>query len=200
MMISACMIVLDEEECIARALDSIYPYVDEIVVVDGGSKDSTKEIVSTYAKVVLLENPWPNDFSVQRNIAIECAKGEWLFSLDADEYIMSYTGDMLRGLTVYEGYDAYKFMYKHFLEGKFLNQFDPQYQIRLFRSYCRYVGRFHEIICKNKFEPISVNMEIFHDKKLSWQIKDNQHYWDMGQLPDPGWVKVNGKWILEVNS
>ena len=40
-------------------------------------------------------------------------------------------------------------------------------------------------------------MEIFHDKKMEWQIKDNQRYWDMGQTPDPGWIKENGSWLYK---
>lgn len=196
-MISVCMIVLDEEACISRALVSIHDCADEIVIVDGGSKDKTREIVATFPKVVLLENPWPNDFSIQRNLAIENAKGEWIFSLDADEYILPYVGNMLRGLTVYNEYDAYKFAYKHFLDGNFLNQFDPQYHVRMFRNYCRYIGKIHEAPRYYKFEPICVNMEIYHDKKLSWQMEDNKRYWDMGQEPDLGWHKIDNVWIFE---
>jgi len=199
-MLSACMIVLDEEECIVRALDSIHPYVDEVVIVDGGSKDRTKEIVSTYSKVSLLENPWPDDFSVQRNLAIEHAKGDWIFSLDADEYIMPYTGIMLRGLTVYNECDAYKFSYKHFLDGNFLNQFDPEYHVKMFRNYCRYIGEKHEAVRYYKYEPVIVNMEIWHEKTMTWQMKDNQRYWNMGQTPDPGWVKESGVWVFNQRS
>jgi GT2 family glycosyltransferase len=85
--ISACMIVRDEEDCIAKCLDSISPHVDEIVVVDTGSKDRTKEIVSAYPKVKLYDFEWVDDFSEARNFANSKATMAWILSVDADEVL-----------------------------------------------------------------------------------------------------------------
>ena len=197
-MISACMIVLDEEACIARALDSIHNYVDEIVIVDGGSKDKTKEIVSTYSKVVLIENPWPDDYSIQRNIAIEHAKGDWIFSLDADQYISTYIGESLYKLSLNDNYDAYTFTYKFFIDDIFINLLGITRRIKLFRNYGRWEGRWHEelIGCRNITDS---NLDVYHSKTRLMMIKDNQHYWNMGQQPDKGWHKEGDKWIADIN-
>lgn len=86
-MISACLIVLDEEYWIRQCLDSLRTYpVSEIIAVDGGSTDGTKEIIaSEYPEVRLYEHPMPVSFAEQRNIAKSYATGQWILSLDADE-------------------------------------------------------------------------------------------------------------------
>jgi len=193
-MLSVCMIVLDEEECISRSLTSIHPYIDEIVIVDGGSKDKTREIATTFNKVILLENSWPEDYSIQRNIAIDHSKGDWIFSLDADEYLMEYVGQNLKRLTEFSEYDAYRFMYKHFFDNNFDNIFSTDYHIKMFKRHCRFVGKYHEAPEGYK-TVIDTNMEIWHYKKAEWQQKDNEHYWDLGQKPSPGWIKTAGKWV-----
>ena len=84
--LSLCMIVKDEEDCLARCLLSAIPVVDEIVIVDTGSKDRTKEIAKAFgAKVYDFE--WTDDFSEARNLSLSKATGEWILVLDADETI-----------------------------------------------------------------------------------------------------------------
>ena len=87
--ISCCMIVKNEEKNIGNCLTHIVPLVDEVVVVDTGSTDRTKEIAATFPKVKLYDFPWVNDFSKARNFANQQATGDWIFSLDADEVIES---------------------------------------------------------------------------------------------------------------
>lgn len=84
--ISLCMIVKNEEKVIERCLSSVVNLVDEIIVVDTGSTDKTKELVSQYT-AKLYDFKWINDFSVARNYAASKATGEWILVLDADEYI-----------------------------------------------------------------------------------------------------------------
>ena len=64
--ISLCMIVKNEEIHIARCLDSVAELVDEIIIVDTGSTDSTVEIVSDYTSNIYLYT-WKDDFSDARN-------------------------------------------------------------------------------------------------------------------------------------
>ena len=82
--ISACLIVQDEQERIAAALQSV-AFCDETIVVDGGSSDSTVEIART-AGARVIENPWPG-FAAQRNVALDAASGAWIIEVDADERV-----------------------------------------------------------------------------------------------------------------
>lgn len=84
--ISCCMIVRDEEQNLPRALASVMPLVDELVVVDTGSVDSTIEIAERFGARV-FHHPWVGDFAFHRNQAMSYAVNDWLFILDADEEI-----------------------------------------------------------------------------------------------------------------
>ncbi len=83
--ISACYMVKNEEKNLPRSLESIKSAVDEIIVVDTGSTDSTVEIAKSFnAKILTMA--WNDDFSTPRNLAIENATGDWIIFLDADEF------------------------------------------------------------------------------------------------------------------
>jgi GT2 family glycosyltransferase len=84
--ISACLIVKDEAPFIWACLKSIYDYVDEIIVVDTGSKDQTKAIAQAIGpKVQIYDYEWVDDFSKARNFANSKATKDWILSVDADE-------------------------------------------------------------------------------------------------------------------
>lgn len=82
--ISLCMIVRNEEEVLARCLESIRDLVDEIVIVDTGSEDRTVEIAEHYTERV-YSFPWEDDFSAARNYALEHAGMEFCMWMDADD-------------------------------------------------------------------------------------------------------------------
>ncbi|GAQ16225.1 glycosyl transferase [Oceanobacillus picturae] len=84
--LSVCMIIKDEEKFLGRCLDSIYGIADEIIVVDTGSQDQSKEIALRYTDKV-FDFEWVNDFSKARNYAASKATGEWIFAIDADEFV-----------------------------------------------------------------------------------------------------------------
>ena len=84
--ISVCIIAKNEESRIERCLSSVKPYGFEIVVVDTGSTDRTKEIAAKYADQV-LDFAWCDDFSAARNFAMEKASHEYVLFLDCDEYL-----------------------------------------------------------------------------------------------------------------
>ncbi|MDE7430662.1 MAG: glycosyltransferase [Lachnospiraceae bacterium] len=82
---SVCMIAKNEEKNIERCLKSIQHFDCEIIVVDTGSADRTKEIAHQYgAKVYDFE--WINDFSAARNFSISKASYDWILVLDCDEW------------------------------------------------------------------------------------------------------------------
>lgn len=86
MKISLCMIVKDEEACLARCLESAKPLADEIVIVDTGSKDATAEIAARFTGHVYAF-PWEDDFAKARNVSFSHATGDYLMWLDADDVI-----------------------------------------------------------------------------------------------------------------
>lgn len=82
--VSLCMIVKDEESCLARCLASVKPVVHELIVVDTGSSDYTVAIATAFgAKVSQFQ--WNGSFSDARNFGIDQAGGAWILVLDADE-------------------------------------------------------------------------------------------------------------------
>lgn len=84
--ISLCMIVKNEEKVLARCLDSIRDAVDEIIIVDTGSTDSTKKIAMEYADKV-YDFEWIDDFSAARNFSFSKAEKDFIMWLDADDVI-----------------------------------------------------------------------------------------------------------------
>ncbi|MDQ0970813.1 glycosyltransferase involved in cell wall biosynthesis [Neobacillus niacini] len=97
--VSLCMILKNEEDTIARCLDSVNNLVDEIIIVDTGSTDKTKEIVSQYTDQV-LDFHWIDDFAAARNFAFRNAKMDYIFWLDADDVLME--NDRIKFLTLKE--------------------------------------------------------------------------------------------------
>jgi O-antigen biosynthesis protein len=84
--VALCMIVKDEEQQLARCLASCRPLVHEMILVDTGSSDRTRQIAGLFgAQVISL--PWQNDFSSARNCSIERATTDWILVMDADEAI-----------------------------------------------------------------------------------------------------------------
>ena len=84
--ISLCMIVKNEEKNLERCLSSYAPLMDEIIVVDTGSTDKTKEIASRFTDKI-YDFEWINDFSAARNFAFSKASCDYIFSADADEVL-----------------------------------------------------------------------------------------------------------------
>lgn len=83
--IGACMIVKNEESCLGKCLESIQG-VDEIVILDTGSKDKTGDIARKYTdKIIEGVYFWEDDFSKARNKALEFATADWILVIDADE-------------------------------------------------------------------------------------------------------------------
>ncbi len=87
--ISLCMIVKNEEAVLARCLDSIADLMDEIIIVDTGSSDRTREIASRYTDQI-YDFPWNNDFSAARNFSFSKAGMEYIYTADADELLDSF--------------------------------------------------------------------------------------------------------------
>lgn len=93
--ISLCMIVKNEERVLEACLSSAKPYFDEIIIVDTGSKDRTKEIAANYADK-LVDFKWVDSFSAARNESLRHATSDWIFWMDADDTLPIHTGEAIR--------------------------------------------------------------------------------------------------------
>ena len=85
--ISLCMITKNEEFFLEQCLNSVKDLVDEIIIVDTGSTDKTKEIARKFTDNV-FDFEWCDDFSVARNESLKHATSDWILVLDADEIII----------------------------------------------------------------------------------------------------------------
>ncbi|RJX21916.1 MAG: glycosyltransferase [Desulforudis sp.] len=106
--ISLCMIVRNEERNLDRCLKSTYGWVDEIVIVDTGSTDTTPEIARAYGALV-VHSKWENDFSRARNEGLRHATGHWIVVLDADEELPLETAQNLKVLAGTPDVEAWTF-------------------------------------------------------------------------------------------
>ena len=84
--LSLVMIVRDSAQTLPACLESIRPWVDEMIIVDTGSVDETPRIVESFGGK-LFHFPWCDDFSAARNESLRHASGEWVFWMDSDDTI-----------------------------------------------------------------------------------------------------------------
>jgi glycosyltransferase involved in cell wall biosynthesis len=96
-LLTLSMIVKNEEKHLKECIESVLSIVDEIVVVDTGSTDRTKEIAKSFgAKIIDYE--WNNNFAAARNEALKYSTGEWILYLDADERIQNLSKKSIKNL------------------------------------------------------------------------------------------------------
>lgn len=86
MRVNLTMIVRDEAANLPRCLESVRGLFDEIIVVDTGSTDGTRDIARDFGAQV-FDSAWRDDFAASRNVALDHATGDYAFWLDADDLI-----------------------------------------------------------------------------------------------------------------
>ncbi len=97
--LSGCLIVRDNAGTIRPCLESLRPWVDELVVVDTGSADDTPRVAAALGARV-FHFPWCDDFSAARNESVRHARGRWVFWMDSDDVIDPANGRGLRELAL----------------------------------------------------------------------------------------------------
>ena len=103
--LSASLIVRDNEQTIRPCLESLLPWMDEVVVVDTGSLDRTPQICEELGARV-LHSPWQDSFSQARNVSLSYARGDWIFWMDSDDTLPETCGRKLRELACGDHLDA----------------------------------------------------------------------------------------------
>lgn len=141
--VSACLIVKNEEDNLAKALKSIRPMVDEIVVCDTGSSDSTLEIAHKYADKVQVI-PWSEDFSEARNLSASLTDPDarWIYWMDADEELVN--ANRLRKYLHNDLYPGYVIRQNHLVLD--MANVKPDVPVRLYRTDkgIKFYGCIHE--------------------------------------------------------
>jgi glycosyltransferase involved in cell wall biosynthesis len=94
MSLSVIIIAKDAEATVRRCLESV-AWADEVVVVENGSVDRTADIARELGAKVHQTADWPG-FGQQKNRALDLATCDWLFSLDADEWVTPGLRDEIR--------------------------------------------------------------------------------------------------------
>ena len=131
---SLCMIVKNEEKVLARCLDSICDLMDEIIIVDTGSGDRTKEIAGRYTDRV-YDFEWTGSFSDARNFSFSLAGCDYIYCADADEVLDGENREKLRILkeTILPQVEIVQMYYGNQLCHGTVYNFDRELRPRLFK-------------------------------------------------------------------
>jgi glycosyltransferase involved in cell wall biosynthesis len=135
MQISATIITFNEAENVREACASV-AWADEIVIIDSESTDATRKFAAECGARVIV-NPWPG-FGAQKQFAVDTAKHDWVFSLDADERVspeLQASIEALRDSDESRLADGYRVARRAFYLGRWIRGggWYPDYQLRLFR-------------------------------------------------------------------
>jgi glycosyltransferase involved in cell wall biosynthesis len=177
--VSLCMIAKNESKYIGNCLRSVRPFVDEIIVVDTGSTDDTKEICREHGAIV-LEYAWRDDFASARNVGLQHATGDWIFWLDADEEVDQGDAQKLR--------DYITGTRENFVAIRLINYYgdtpdvDESFQIahvRLFKNHrgIQFDGKIHERLNIGDVKKIvDIPVRIYHYGYMSGMMKEKGKY------------------------
>ncbi len=187
--IAAAAIARDEEEDIRGFLESVLPWVDEIVIIDGGSTDRTAEIVSKIApQATFVVSPMDADagFAGQRNKCIEHATADWILHMDIDERVTpELAGEIVDAVSRPEN-NAYRYRRLNFFVHRPMRAGGWQHWNRpqLARRGChRFVNRIHErcVVDGGDDRIGQLRHEIWHlnDRDYTERVSKNLRYMQM---------------------
>lgn len=159
MRLSACYIVKDETDELARSLRSVALAADEIIVVLTADSEATAKVAAE-SGASLYRFPWQNDFSLARNFALSKATGDWLICLDADEYFLhpeAVRGAIMEIIAANQDADAIFIVRKEIYSADSEEGMGSQLMARIFRNdkRLRYQGCIHEMMVWEDGHPLN---------------------------------------------
>ena len=143
--LSVAIITYNEEDIIERCIRSVQEIADQIVVVDSGSTDRTREIAQSLGAEVYTRDF--DDFSSQKNFALEKCRSEWILFLDADEIVTDELRNSIKKALEKPEAEGYKINRRLYYFGDILKHaFQPEWRLRLVKRNAepRWTGRIHE--------------------------------------------------------
>ena len=154
------MIVKNEENVLARCLTSYAPVVDEIIIIDTGSTDHTKEIAKKYTDSV-YDFQWTGSFSDARNYSFRKATKEYIFCADADEILDKENQELflLMKENLLPEIDIVQMYYSNQLSHNTIYNYDKEYRPKLYKRVRNFIweGTIHEAV---RLNPIIYDSDI----------------------------------------
>lgn len=158
--VSLCMIVKNEERILKRCLDCLADLVDEIVIVDTGSADRTKEIAAEYTEN-LYDFGWTGNFSDARNFAFSKCTKEYIYTADADEVVDEQNRRRFLDLkqALLPEIEIVQMKYGNQLQFSTIYNFDEEYRPKLYKRLREFVWEYpiHEAV---RLEPVIYDSDI----------------------------------------
>lgn len=150
-LLSIGMIFKNEIRCLERCMKSLLPLREaipcELVMVDTGSDDGSRELAEQYADL-LIDFPWIDDFSAARNAGLERCTGKWFFFLDADEWLGDDISGLIRFLREENGkYNGASLLIRNYVSCKNMEQYSDFFGGRFLRLSTG--GRFENPVHEN---------------------------------------------------
>lgn len=202
--LSLCMIVKNEERYLAQCLCSVRDIADEIIVVDTGSTDRTKDIARVFGARV-YDFVWNDDFSAARNVSLDNAKGAWILVLDGDEVISGCDLPRLSSLLARgpARNRAYSLVTRNYVRNVVANWVEnrgeypeeqgsgwhPSVKVRVFPNSpaVRFRNPVHELVepslAENRIQVIQCDVPVHHYGKLdaSRSVQKWEQYFKLGR-------------------
>lgn len=176
--ISVCMIVKNEANVLARCLDSLKEIADEIVIVDTGSTDDTKQIASEYTDQI-YDFTWVDDFSAARNESFAKATKDYIYVADADEVLAPEEIEKFKKLkeTLSPSVEIVQMFYGNQLEHNTVYNFDCELRPKLYKRVRQFTWKdpVHESV---ELEPVILDSDICvtHLPESNHAKRDFAHY------------------------
>lgn len=166
-LLSIGMIFKNEIRCLERCLKSLEPLRQaipcELIMVDTGSEDGSREIAERYADLV-VDFPWVNDFAAARNAAMDRALGKWYLTIDSDEYLDPDISQLIQFFqTGKEALGA--IIQRNYFTAEMNGDYSDSFAVRLalMSSGPRYQGRIHESFSTaSRYSPATLSKTVLH--------------------------------------
>lgn len=192
--ISIAIATYNEAIKLGASLASVREWVDEIVLVDGGSTDGTIEIAKKYGAVVLRRDN-PSIFHINKQRAIDACTSDWIFQLDADEVVsQALSQEIMRVIKKSDAKEGYRIPRKNFFIGTWLSKGGqyPDYLVRLFQC------GLGSLPCKSVHEQIEIDGQIGTLKEPLLHYTNNtlDEYWSKADT----YTTLTAKELLKSNT
>ncbi|QDZ72010.1 glycosyltransferase [Bacillus cereus] len=181
--ISVNILTYNEERCIERSIDSVKEIADEIIIIDTGSTDNTVNIIRTkYPEVRLFQEKWTNDFSYLRNKMINYSNFDWIFQIDADEFLSDSAQELKELIALFDDFTKRPLVISPVIVNHDDYELDNTKRIFKKSTHLRYFGLVHEELRLDTekrgtdIEKITTNYNLFHDGYKPEVLKSKEKF------------------------